>query len=142
MNSNFFDGYVGKGGIEVRVTKTGYAFGNFSLGNHEFWKDSQGEKQERTNWLKIVVRGTMAESLKDYVTQGRYIKVLNATVRPRSFESNGRTIWVTEFHVGDGTGGRIEFGPKGDSAQVKIPLDEYSEAEIGLTDVPVDEVPF
>src|SRR3954447_4504744 len=40
---------------EVRTTKEGRKFANLSLATSERWTDAQGERQERTDWHRVVV---------------------------------------------------------------------------------------
>ena len=38
---------------EVRYTATGQAVANFSVAVNENWTDKTGEKQERTEWVRV-----------------------------------------------------------------------------------------
>jgi single-strand DNA-binding protein len=49
---------------EVRYTQGGQAVGNFSIACNEKWTDKHGQKQERTEWVRIVVWGKTAESVR------------------------------------------------------------------------------
>ena len=42
---------------EVRYTQNGTAVANFTLATNEVWNDKSGERQERTEWHRIVVWG-------------------------------------------------------------------------------------
>jgi single-strand DNA-binding protein len=56
---------------EVRYTPNGGAVANFSLATNESWTDKSGQKQERTEWHRIVVWGKMAEICGQYLSKGR-----------------------------------------------------------------------
>jgi single-strand DNA-binding protein len=40
---------------EVRMTKEGRKIANLSLATSERWTDAQGERQERTDWHRVVI---------------------------------------------------------------------------------------
>ena len=57
---------------ESRSTDGGTTITNFRLATTESWKDKQsGEKQERTEWHRIVIFGKLAEIIADYGKKGR-----------------------------------------------------------------------
>jgi single-strand DNA-binding protein len=56
---------------EVRYTPGGQAVANFTVATNENWTDKQGQKQERTEWHKIVVWGKLAELCGEYLSKGR-----------------------------------------------------------------------
>ena len=43
------------GDPEVRYTPDGVPVANFSLATSESWKDRNGERQERTEWHRLVL---------------------------------------------------------------------------------------
>jgi len=56
---------------ELRHTPQGQAVGNFTLATSESWQDRNGQKQERTEWHRIVVWGKLAELCSKYLSKGR-----------------------------------------------------------------------
>lgn len=56
---------------EVRYTSNGGAVANFSLATNESWTDKAGQKQERTEWHKVVVWGKLGELCGQYLSKGR-----------------------------------------------------------------------
>ena len=44
---------------EVRYTPSGSSVANFTIATHEQWTDKNGEKQERTEWHRIVAWGRL-----------------------------------------------------------------------------------
>ncbi len=56
---------------EVRYTTGGGAVANFNLATNESWTDKAGQKQERTEWHRIVVWGKLGELCGQYLTKGR-----------------------------------------------------------------------
>jgi single-strand DNA-binding protein len=56
---------------EVRFTPSGQAVANFRIATSENWTDKNGQKQERTEWHRIVVWGKMGELCGEYLAKGR-----------------------------------------------------------------------
>ena len=56
---------------EVRYSANGQAIANITLATSEAWKDKNtGEKQERTEWHRIVFFGRLAEIAGEYLKKG------------------------------------------------------------------------
>ncbi|GBU20548.1 single-stranded DNA-binding protein [Fibrobacteres bacterium R8-0-B4] len=55
---------------ELRYTPQGRPVVNFSLATTERWTSKSGEKQERTEWHKIVLWGRQAEVANQYLKKG------------------------------------------------------------------------
>ena len=70
INKVILIGNLGKD-PELRHTPQGQAVANFPLATSESWTDKNGQKQERTEWHKIVVWGKPAELTAKYLTKGR-----------------------------------------------------------------------
>ncbi|MCB9652365.1 MAG: single-stranded DNA-binding protein [Deltaproteobacteria bacterium] len=60
---------------EVRYTASGSPVANFRIATSEQWTDRSGEKQERTEWHRIVVWGKTAEICGEYLRKGRSVYV-------------------------------------------------------------------
>lgn len=61
---------------EVRYTPNGQGVANFSVATSETWIDKQsGDKQEKTEWHRIVVWGKLAELCRDYLKKGRQVYI-------------------------------------------------------------------
>jgi single-strand DNA-binding protein len=56
---------------EVRFTPGGQAVANFRIATSDTWTDKNGQKQERTEWHRIVVWGKLAELCGEYLKKGR-----------------------------------------------------------------------
>lgn len=56
---------------EVRFTPSGQAVANFRIATSESWTDKSGQKQERTEWHRIVVWGKLGELCGEYLAKGR-----------------------------------------------------------------------
>ena len=58
---------------EVKYTPSGAAVANFSVATNESWVDRSGQKQERTEWHRVVVWGKQAENCGQYLGKGRQV---------------------------------------------------------------------
>ena len=70
---------------ELKYTPSGSAVCNFSLATTESWSDKSGQKQERTEWHRIVVWGKLGELCNQYLSKGRQAFV-EGTLQTRSWE--------------------------------------------------------
>jgi len=55
---------------ELRYTPQGRPVANFSMATTEKWTSKDGEKQERTEWHKVVLWGRQAEVANQYLKKG------------------------------------------------------------------------
>ena len=60
---------------EVRFTPGGQAVANFRIATSESWTDKNQQKQERTEWHRIVAWGRTAELCAQYLAKGRAVYV-------------------------------------------------------------------
>jgi single-strand DNA-binding protein len=89
---------------EVRYTATGSAMANISLATSENWKDKQtGEKQERTEWHRIVFYDKLAEIVAQYLRKGSLIYVEGRLQTRKWQDQNGQDRYTTEIIARDMT---------------------------------------
>lgn len=69
---------------------------NFSLATDETWLDSQGQKQTRTEWHRVVVWGKQAELCAKYLAKGRLIFVEGSLQTRKYQDDKGQERSVTE----------------------------------------------
>lgn len=67
-------GNVGKN-PEVKYLTNGEAVANFSIATSDTWKDKQGQKQEKTQWHRIVCYRKLAEIVEAYVRTGSSVYI-------------------------------------------------------------------
>jgi single-strand DNA-binding protein len=97
---------------EVRYIKDGTAVANLRLATSENWNDANGQKQERTEWHRIVAWGKLAEIAKEYMTKGRQIYV-EGRLQTRSWDDReGNKRYTTEVRADQ----IIMLGTRGDSS--------------------------
>lgn len=95
LNKAQLIGYVGKD-PEVRYLADGKAVTTFSVATTESWKDSTGNKKERTDWHSIVIYGKLAEIAGEYLKKGSLV-YLEGRLQTRSWEKDGETKYTTEI---------------------------------------------
>jgi single-strand DNA-binding protein len=83
---------------EVRYTQDGTAIANFSIATSEEWKDKKtGEKQERTEWHKIVAFRRLGEICGEYLSKGRQVYV-EGRLQTRDWQDkDGNKRYTTEI---------------------------------------------
>ena len=118
-------GRVGKD-PEVKHTQTAIKVVNLSVAVSESWKDAQGQKQERTEWVPVVVF-TKSEYIERYCHKGDLVYVCGK-MQTRNYEKDGRKIYVTEV-VLSGLNSQFEVlksaNPK--TAEPEQPQEVYNE---------------
>jgi single-strand DNA-binding protein len=97
VNKVIIVGRLGKD-PEVRYTPNGQAVANFTVATSENWTDkTSGQKQEKTEWHRIVVWGRLAELSRDYLKKGRQVYV-DGRLQTRSWDDkDGVKKYITEI---------------------------------------------
>ena len=114
---------------EVRYTSSGAAVANFSLATNEFWTDNDGNRQDRTEWHRIVTWRKQAEFCEQYVDKGTMLYI-EGRLQTRDWEDkNGMKRYTTEVVADTITllGGRGDTGEtpkKQDDSTAPEPEDE------------------
>ena len=84
---------------EVKYTPSGAAVANFSIATSETWSDKNGQKQEKTEWHRIVVWSKLAELCGQYLQKGRQVYV-EGRLQTREFQDKaGITKSITEVRA-------------------------------------------
>lgn len=75
----------------------GDAVANFSIACTESFKDKSGEKQERTEWVRIVMFGKQAEIAGEYLKKGSSVYI-EGRMQTRKWTNNeGQDQYTTEI---------------------------------------------
>jgi single-strand DNA-binding protein len=82
---------------EVRFTPSGAAVANFTLATNESWNDKNGQKQEKTEWHRIVVWGKLAQLCGEYLSKGRQVFVEGKLQTRQWQDKEGQTKYTTEI---------------------------------------------
>ncbi len=124
---------------ELRYTQGGQAVANFSLATTERFSNRDGDRQERTEWHRVVAWGRTAELCAQYLAKGRSVFV-EGRLQTREWEDKEgqkrRTTEITALTVqflggapregAGGSGGSGSPGPGGgfDSSGPPPPSDD------------------
>jgi single-strand DNA-binding protein len=82
---------------EVRYSPNGQAVANVTIATSESWKDKNtGEKQERTEWHRIVFWGKLAEIAGEYLKKGSQIYVEGRLQTRKWTDKEGHEKYTTE----------------------------------------------
>ena len=96
LNKVLLIGNLGRD-AELRHTSSGMPVSTLNLATTERWKDKEGEKQEKTEWHRIIVWGKTAEALNDYLVKGKQILV-EGKLQTRQWEDKeGTKRYTTEI---------------------------------------------
>lgn len=100
---------------ELRYTPGGQPVANFRVATSENWVDKQGQKQERTEWHRIVAWGKLAELVGEYLAKGRQVYVEGKLQTRQWQDRDGNKRFTTEIQAKEITflGGRGEGAPAG-----------------------------
>lgn len=121
---------------ELRYTQNGQPVSNFTVATGETYIDRDGNKQEKTEWHRIVVWGKQAEFASNYLGKGRLVYI-EGSLQTRQWEDQqGQTRYTTEikaqriqfldskqdqqgqsYEQGQGYGGRAQGGYQGQGQQ-------------------------
>ena len=87
---------------EVRFTPSGTAVANLNLATSDTWMDRQsGQRQERTEWHRIVAWGRLAEICNQYLKKGSKVYI-EGRLQTRSWEGqDGQKRYTTEIVAGE-----------------------------------------
>lgn len=81
---------------EIRKTNNQQAFTQFNLATSETWVNRDGERQEKTEWHRIVVWGKLAETCAKHLAKGRQV-FIEGRLQTRSWETEqGQKRFITE----------------------------------------------
>jgi single-strand DNA-binding protein len=108
---------------EVRYTPGGAAVATLSLATTDVWNDKAGQRQEKTEWHRVVLWGKQAETLAEYLTKGRQIYVEGRLQTRQWDDKDGNKRYTTEIRsdrvvllggrggsTGEGGGGGGDYG--------------------------------
>jgi single-strand DNA-binding protein len=102
---------------ELRYTPGGAPVATLNMATTEVWNDkTSGQKQEKTEWHRIVLWGKSAESLSEYLTKGKQIYVEGRLQTRKWQDKDGHDKYTTEIRgdrivlLGGGGGGGMGGG--------------------------------
>ena len=102
---------------EVRYTATGAAICNVAIATSRSWKDkTSGERQEETEWHRVVFFDRLAEIAGEYLKKGKSVYVEGRLKTRKWTDKDGAEKYTTEIIAAEMTmlGGREDgAGPRG-----------------------------
>jgi len=81
---------------ETRFTAGGTAVCKFSLATSRKFTGKDGQKQEKTEWHRIVTWGKLAEICGKYLTKGKQV-VIEGRIEYGSYEKDGIKHYTTDI---------------------------------------------
>jgi len=130
---------------ELRYTPGGAAVATINMATTEIWNDKGGQRQEKTEWHRIVLWGKTAESLNEYLTKGKQIYVEGRLQTRQWDDKDGNKRYTTEIRGdrvvllggggGGGAGRQATRGAAGAGAHAEDPMGEPV-AELNDDDIP------
>ena len=82
---------------EVRTTQSGTQVANFNVATTEQYTDQSGQRQERTEWHRIVTFGRLAEICAQYLHKGKQVYIEGRIQTRKWTDQNGNDKWTTEI---------------------------------------------
>jgi single-strand DNA-binding protein len=116
VNKVILVGYLGAD-PDMRYTPSGQGVCELRLATSESWNDKNGQRQERTEWHRVVVWGKRAEVCSKYLSKGRQVYV-EGRIQTRTYDDKeGVKKYMTEIIAADVQflgGGKGEGGGRKD----------------------------
>jgi len=116
---------------ETRYMPNGEAVCNFSVATSESWKDSNGQKQEKTEWHNVTMYRKLAEIAGKYLTKGSQV-YLEGKIQSRKYQGKDG-IERTAYEIIAN-----EMKMLGGNAQTPAPKQQPAQAQDDIS----DDVPF
>ncbi len=136
---------------EMRYTPGGAAIANVTIATSDSWKDKQtGEKQEKTEWHRVVFFNRLAEVVGEYLKKGAQVYVEGRLQTRKWQDQSGQDRYTTEIVAnemqmlgGRGGSGGASAGPADDySSQQAAPAANAPANPGGIADDFDDDIPF
>jgi single-strand DNA-binding protein len=128
---------------EVKYSSAGAAIANLAIATSESWTDkTTGQKQEKTEWHRVVIFGKLAEICQQYLHKGSKVYV-EGQLKTRKWQNKeGQDQYTTEV-VLSGFGGVLQMlDSKSDSTKQehvpKVSADPITPVDGGFD----DDIPF
>jgi len=131
---------------EMRYTQSNTPVATFSVATTDQWTDKNGERQERTEWHRVVAWARLAEICGQYLQKGKQVYI-EGRLQTREWEDqNGQKRYTTEIvaremqmlgRPGDAPA-RNEYDQRQPAAQAK----QASQAKQGGGADPFPEAPM
>ena len=126
---------------DTRYMPSGSAVTNVSVATSESWKDKEtGEKQEKTEWHRVVFFNRLAEIASEYLKKGSQIYVEGRLQTRKWEDKEGNEKWTTEI-VANQMQMLGERMSSGSSSNDRAPAQNTNKNEFANYDFD-DDIPF
>ena len=126
---------------ELKYTPSGAAVTNFNVATNEVWNDKDGNKQERTEWHRVVLWRKLAEIAGEYLKKGSKV-YLEGRLQTRSWEDKDGVKRYTTEVVADNMTMLDAKSEGGGSSGVSSAPPPASEAPPAADSGAEDDLPF
>ena len=121
INKVMVIGNLGADPVVRALPNSGQNVANFSLAMTERFTDRNGAKQERTEWLRVVAFGRLADTCERFLSKGRQVYV-EGRLMSRQYEAKDGS---GERYTTEIVARQIRFlGKRPDSAEAKSTEEE------------------
>jgi single-strand DNA-binding protein len=133
---------------ELRYTPGGAAVATLNLATTEVWNDKNQQRQEKTEWHRVVLWGKQAESLQEYLTKGKQIYVEGRLQTRQWDDKDGNKRYTTEIKadritlLGGGGGGGRGGGGAGGGGGMERGASHGGGDEPPMEPITDDDIPF
>jgi len=130
---------------EVRFTQDGTCVANLRIATTERFKDRNGERQERTEWHRVVLWGRLGEIAQQYLNKGRQVYIEGKIETRKWSDNEGNDRYTTEIRANEMKmlGGRGGEGAGDSSPPPQAAKKDPFQEQPAFEDVPVDDdIPF
>jgi len=151
LNKVLLIGFLGND-PEKRVTSGGHSVVSVNLATTDKWNDKQGNKQERTEWHRLVFWDQRAEFIEQYCKKGTQLYIEGSLQTNEWTDKDGNKRFTTEILVRNSQIlDRLQQGGQGQSQgnsqpqqnQPQAPQPQQSQpANVPNDDFIEDDIPF
>ncbi len=135
LNKVMLIGYLGAD-PEIRYTPSGAAVANFRIATTEQWRSKEGEREERTEWHRIVAWRELGERCGEYLHKGSLVYI-EGKIQTRDWEDrDGNKRYTTEIIAQ-----RMQMLDRVAKAAEDVSVEERFAPE-EPADLPEDDIPF
>lgn len=146
LNKVFLIGRVATD-IEMKTTPSGQSVCTFSLATNRTWKGKDGQKQEESQFHRIVLWQKLAEIASQFLTKGSLV-MIEGRIQNRTWDDkNGVKRYTTEI-----IGENMQMGPRAAGAEApagksfSAPKKEPEDEDIPIIEdgdeIDVKDIPF
>ena len=82
---------------EIRYTQNETPVTTLSVATNERWKDSEGNRQEHTEWHRVVAWGKLAEVCGEHLNKGSKVYIEGKLRTQKWEDQDGNTRYTTEI---------------------------------------------